>query len=492
MRLSRTKKLLLVDAFGAAISAIFLLFLIPKFEDTFGIGTKISLPLGGLATILFLNSFFLFLKHKEEDSKSLSLKIVAITNTSYIFISFLILVLNWEIIGVVGKTYLVLEKVIVLGLSYLEFRSFKGTLLTVSLFLIFGNCQPKSSEEYRGDIKERFVTIAKEYSIEAQLFIESEKHNFKMEEGFQSSGSKPFHGASMAKLMTGVLLLQLAEEGKVRLSDPVTKYLSTNELQGVINSPEKVTLEMLVNHTSGANDWFGGEEIKSSTFLNSLVKDPNQIFTPQKLLLFARENQRPIGEPGEMFYYSDTGFLLLTLAMENITNKSWSDNLKERFFIPLQMNTAYVFRGSQTNQDHTMSRLRVLGKELTSKPALSCDYGGGGVVASAEDFSKFLKALVRGQLKVNWKSMIGEREFHSGIFYGNGMMKVDFGKMSILMPRTSLLYGHSGVLGTYFFYVPNLDMIAIVNFGNTDAIDKSFELLFHITYGGDQIFAKSL
>ncbi|HNO21452.1 MAG TPA: hypothetical protein PKK94_00620, partial [Leptospiraceae bacterium] len=74
----------------------------------------------------------------------------------------------------------------------------------------------------------------------------------------------------------------------------------------------------------------------------------------------------------------------------------------------------------------------------------------------------------------------GNFEFHKGIYYGNGYMRVKFGDMLFLMAGTPELYGHSGILSTHMFYSPKYDTHIIMNLGSSDAIDKSFELLFRI------------
>jgi D-alanyl-D-alanine carboxypeptidase len=59
-------------------------------------------------------------------------------------------------------------------------------------------------------------------------------------------------------------------------------------------------------------------------------------------------------------------------------------------------------------------------------------------------------------------------------------MNVKFGEMSILIPNIANLEGHSGILGTHLFYIPEFDTTIVANFGSSEDIDSSYEMLYWI------------
>ena len=123
-----------------------------------------------------------------------------------------------------------------------------------------------------------------------------------------------FHWASITKTFTDIALMQLVEEGKVKLSDPIIKYLP--ELRKVHNpygSMEDITLDMLVSHTSGFRNgswpWAGGED-----WMPFEPTDWEQIVA---MLPYMKINFKP----GSKFQYSNPALIFIGKVIEKVTGE---------------------------------------------------------------------------------------------------------------------------------------------------------------------------
>ncbi len=126
-----------------------------------------------------------------------------------------------------------------------------------------------------------------------------------------------FQSGSVGKQFTATAVMILYEDGKLQLTDPITKYLK------VPKSWDKIKINHLLTHTSGLGDY-------PETF--DLKKD----YTSDELLKMVT-SQKPKFEPGEEFSYSNLGYLTLGVLITKLSGKFYGDFLQERVFKPLGM-----------------------------------------------------------------------------------------------------------------------------------------------------------
>ncbi|MFG2447069.1 serine hydrolase domain-containing protein [Nocardia fluminea] len=132
-----------------------------------------------------------------------------------------------------------------------------------------------------------------------------------------------FRIASNTKTMTSTVILQLVQEGKLALEDPIAKYWP-----GVPNGDE-ITIAQLSEMRSGLYSYTFDLEFNAM-----LDSDPNKVWTPEELLAIAFSH--PVNfAPGEKFDYSNTNIILLGLVIEKITKMSAAENFQKRIFEPL-------------------------------------------------------------------------------------------------------------------------------------------------------------
>jgi D-alanyl-D-alanine carboxypeptidase len=130
---------------------------------------------------------------------------------------------------------------------------------------------------------------------------------------------------SITKTLTATVILQLVDEGKLRLEEPVNRYLSE------VPNGENITMRQLLNMTSGLFD-----NTEDLGFAQTLDEDPHKVWDPQEVLNIAFKHE-PYFAPGEGYHYSNTNYILLGLIAEQITGMPLGEALQERIFTPLGM-----------------------------------------------------------------------------------------------------------------------------------------------------------
>ena len=189
-----------------------------------------------------------------------------------------------------------------------------------------------------------------------------------------------FEIGSISKQFASAAAMLLVQEGRLGLDDPIHKYLSylPSEWLGV-------TVRQLLTHTSGIPDY---EEIGSYDQYSFRL-------TPEEIIRVA--HSRPMDfPPGQGYYYSNTGYFLLSMIVERIEGKPLNDVLTARIFRPLGMTQTRMatpediirYRASGYWVDRT-------GKVLRNRDATktSSTLGAGGLLSSIGDMAKWDAAL---------------------------------------------------------------------------------------------------
>ncbi len=350
---------------------------------------------------------------------------------------------------------------------------------------------PLTSEQVITRLNQYFDTYRKKNLTkpELQVCVTSEKLGLDYSYPEQAP-DQPFHTASIGKVFTATLVQMLAEKGLLATSDPVSRYLSHDLLAGLftfgkVDYSDQVTIHHLLGHTSGINDYIEGKSTRRLKFLDEVLAEPEHLWTPQELLDYTRLYQKAIARPGQKFFYSDTGYILLGLLIEQVTGKSFSRNLEESFFHPLEMNESYLmFYGQSIHQPvKPIEKIWLKGREVSEFKSLSCDWAGGGVVSTTRDLQKFHRALQAGRL-IDKAALVRmetcQHRFLPGIHYGLGMMEIRFSEFFFLLRHLPRLKGHIGILATHMFYDPMADAYITMNFASEARMRDSFMALIEI------------
>jgi len=297
-----------------------------------------------------------------------------------------------------------------------------------------------------------------------------------------------YHSASIGKTMCATVFGILSDEGKINLNDKISSWLDDDILKGLFivdgtDYSDQVTLKHLLSHTSGIGDYFEGPVKSGKPMLEIISSNPDLLFTPEELIAFTRENQIPVGKPGQQFYYSDTGYILLGFILEAIEEKPYSAILEDRIFQPLGMTESYFMFYNDKPTDIIGIYMNEI--DFSNKNALSIDWAGGGVVTTMNDLLTFMMALENGTILSDdvYSQMTDFSNIYTkGIYYGMGMMYFDFSELSLLLKLSSMtdVYGGVGATGTYMLYDKEKDTYFIANFGSLDYGEKGLEELVKI------------
>src|SRR4029077_10101546 len=156
-----------------------------------------------------------------------------------------------------------------------------------------------------------------------------------------------FRLGSMNKMFTATSILQLVQAGKIKLSDPVGKYITDYPNQDVAT---KVTIHHLLTHTGGTGDFFGPEyeahrlELKT---LNDYVS------------LFSKRG--PAFEPGSRWVYSNYGMVLAGVVVERVSKQSYYDYVAEHVYKPAGMTLTGSDPESEAVKDRSTGYMRAQG-----------------------------------------------------------------------------------------------------------------------------------
>lgn len=232
-----------------------------------------------------------------------------------------------------------------------------------------------------------------------------------------------FEIGSQTKMMTATVLLQLASEGKLSLDDKLSDVMDVSQLTGIANV-EQVTLRQLLTHSSGipdySNDFVNEDGVPYA--LMPLLQDPPQPVGPSYYLDFLNSIEAPANfEPGTDTKYSNTGFLLLGMAIESVTGNSIAGEFQTRIFDPAGM-TSTSLPGFGRPDGILQSYVEVGGIKIEATNLPVDDGADGGVVSTTGDMVRFMKALAIDQTLVPEDQLDALEQFFAAIDLGGDII----------------------------------------------------------------------
>jgi CubicO group peptidase (beta-lactamase class C family) len=200
-----------------------------------------------------------------------------------------------------------------------------------------------------------------------------------------------FNLGSMNKMFTAVAIMQLEERGLLTRDGTIADYLPAYPNEEVA---EQVTVEHLLTHTSGLGDVFTGQ----------FEADPHRFRSNADYLpLFVGGSLR--FAPGERFHYSNAGYVVLGLIIEELSGVGYHDYVRDSIFEPSGMLDTGNYEVEEEVADlavgYTFLNIRgeptgVLSPNTSMMPGRGFAAGGG--YSTAEDLLRFRNALLDGRL----------------------------------------------------------------------------------------------
>lgn len=275
---------------------------------------------------------------------------------------------------------------------------------------------------------------------------------------------------SITKMFTAVMIFQLVEEGKLKLTDNLSKFYPQ------IPNADKITIVQLLSHTSGIHNFTDDAEYETY-LMNAKTED-------EMVAIIAKP--KPDFEPGEKRSYSNSGFVLLGYIIEKVTGKTYSEALKERITSKIGLANTYVGSGkTDVNNNESLSYKFVDDWKQDTNTDMSIPGGAGAIISTSTDLTKFINALFELKL-VSQESLnmmktekMGMTTFPLGAktFYGHTGGIDGFNSMLAYMPeeKFAVAYVSNGtvypvnniLLGTFAVYynqpftVPTFETVAV-------------------------------
>jgi CubicO group peptidase (beta-lactamase class C family) len=194
-----------------------------------------------------------------------------------------------------------------------------------------------------------------------------------------------FRIGSMNKMFTATAVLQLAQAGKLKLTDPIGKYLTDYPNKEIA---AKVTVHRLLTHTGGTGDIFGPDFEKNRLTLRTLAS---------YVALYGK--RAPEFEPGARFAYSNYGFILLGVLVEKVSGQSYYDYVREHIFQPAGMTRTDSFPEEEKVDGRAVGYMYTNEKWQPNNDTLPVrGTSAGGGYSTVADLAHFANAVMEHKL----------------------------------------------------------------------------------------------
>ena len=277
--------------------------------------------------------------------------------------------------------------------------------------------------------------------------------------------NQPYRIASITKTFVATSILLLYEEDQLSIDDPIINYLSEAHI-GILHKGnytlDKITIRQCLNHTSGLFDY-----ARSKRFEEIALGEPNHNWTRTEQLKGAMEWGEATGSPGELYEYSDTGYILLGEVIERLTQQNLGMAVRQLIGyerLGLQHTWWEKLEPTPPNTLPQVSRYKG-GRDVTSiDPSIDL-YGGGGIVSTSTDLALFIQHLFNHRIfkqKATLDLMLSKPNFPPDyIPYKDcrlGIFKITLYGMEVFM--------HSGIWGTQLIHIPAYNASIALNHTN--------------------------
>ncbi|MFL5835058.1 MAG: serine hydrolase domain-containing protein [Solirubrobacteraceae bacterium] len=277
-----------------------------------------------------------------------------------------------------------------------------------------------------------------------------------------------FRVASATKSVTAVVVVRLARDGRVALDEPLSEQLAPElfERWRVLDALPRTTLRQLLTHTAGVPNYFGEE-----SFLARLREDPGRSWRPVELVDHAAAHGTPPFRPGQGFQYSDTGFVIAGILAERATGRQLHEIFRELVFDPLGMDETWLEGHERARNPQPAHHYSDELDLTTISPTM--DWAGGGLVTTAPDLARFVRALWSGQILDPGTLSELTRWTPGASFPPGHRLRYDrygLGMGSITVDGVDLV-GHTGFIGAFAFHAPAYDAV-LVGTHNASEVDR--------------------
>ena len=250
---------------------------------------------------------------------------------------------------------------------------------------------------------------------------------------------------SNTKTFVAVVILQLVQEGKITLDEPIETYLP-GLLHGEGIDGTKITVRQLLQHTSGLPEYTDTVPGETDIFQ---IRD--NYYSTRDLLDVALSKPAAF-EPGSQFTYTNTNYIVLTLLAEKVTHRPLAEQITQRITEPLGLTHTYYpgpgeedIRGTHPHGYHRNSQGEL--EDITRKDPSEAG-GAGAMISTPSELNKFFQAVLDGTLL----SQDSIAEMKKTVDAGQPETGVDHYGLGIISTSLSCggtAWGHAGSIPGY-------------------------------------------
>ncbi|NEB91706.1 serine hydrolase domain-containing protein [Streptomyces bauhiniae] len=260
--------------------------------------------------------------------------------------------------------------------------------------------------------------------------------------GRAASTADRFRIGSVTKTFSSVVLLQLADEGRLDLDAPVNRYLPK------LLPSDAITVRHVLSHRSGLYDYTNDMFAQSVSGFEAVR---NKVFTYPQLVALSLKKPR-VNAPGAAYSYSNTNFVVAGMLIEKLTGRPVKEAYQNRIMGPLKLrDTFYVHPATKIPGRFARGYLTPdrSGDPLVdaTEQTVSWAQSAGAVISTAKDLNTFYAALLGGKLLSSARLAQMERftKVDATTAYGLGLRRRD-------LSCGVSVYGHTGAVQGYYTY----------------------------------------
>lgn len=340
----------------------------------------------------------------------------------------------------------------------------------IILFLSFCLLQAKGQPSYDRAKLDRYFDLVEEYNqamgsvaiTKGDQLIYARGFGFELIEERKATPETHYRIGSISKTFTAVMILQMVDEGKLKLNTKLRKYFP-----GVENA-NKITVDHLLRHRSGILNF------TNSPAYQTYMEEPKS--RPELLELI--ESQQSVFEPGSKVQYSNSNYVLLSLIAEKIDGKTFDQILQDRICNPLELDNTYYGGkiGSKPLEAQSYTFLGIWSP--STETDMSIPMGAGAIVSTPTDLNLFVNALFDGKL-ISESSLNEMCQIQDG--FGLGIFPIPF--------YLKQGYGHTGGIDDFrsmmvHFKDDGLSVSFCLN-GTQLLVNEMMIAILSIYYGND-------
>ncbi len=315
------------------------------------------------------------------------------------------------------------------------------------------------SQDKASKIDELMRTFFEDGQFNGSVLV-AEKGNVIYKKGFGFANmdwnipNKPntkFRIGSITKQFVAMQIMQLLEEGKIKLEGKLTDYLPEYRK----DTGDKITIHHLLTHTSGIPTYTG-----LTGFWSDSTRNPYAI----EYMVKNFHSGDLEFEPGSKYKYNNTGYYLLAVIIERVTGKSSEENLHERILKPLKMNDSGVDRNERILENRAAGYMKsITGYMNDPYFYMKNVLGAGDMYSTVEDLFLWDQALYTEKLLSKKFKDIMFTPFLNNYAYGWGIRKVALGESSDSVQVISHGGGINGFNTIIFRLIKDKHLIVLFN-----------------------------